>query len=88
MQADENTIPLCSDEELWRTPTKYKYFSNPEATRATKNFDSYNEAYKYQQVEKKGKGIIKIIPGEARRCNYCIASSICSQHAKEVAQTT
>ena len=75
----EEKLPECTDEELWRTPTKYKYFSNPKATRATKNFDSQMEAYKYMMVEKGGVGTIKIVPGEPRRCAYCSASSICSQ---------
>lgn len=79
MDTPEDQLPKCSDEELWRTPTKYKYFSNPSATRATKNFDSYNEAYKYMMIEKKGKGCVKTCPGEARRCTYCSAASICSQ---------
>lgn len=83
MNVDEKELPLCTDEELWRTPTVYKYYSNPSAQRATKNFESQMEAYKYMQIEKKGKGIIKIVPGEARRCKYCIAASICSQFKKE-----
>lgn len=77
MNAPEGDIPECSDEELWRTPTKYKYFANPSAARATKNFDSQLEANTY--LMKQGKGIIKIVPGEARRCSYCNASAICSQ---------
>lgn len=77
--APEPDLPECTDEELWRTPTKYKYFANPTATRSTKNFDSWTEAYKYQMVEKKGLGKIKIVPGEPRRCSYCSAASICSQ---------
>lgn len=77
--APENELPLCSDEELWREPTKYKFYANPGATRATKNFDSWLEAYKYQQVEKKGLGVVKIVPGKPRRCEYCSAASICSQ---------
>jgi len=75
--AKEEDIPECTDEELWRTPTQYKYYANPEATRATKNFDNLMEANKFKA--QKGKGIVKIIPGEARRCNYCSATGICSQ---------
>ena len=82
MDVPEEKLPECSDEELWRTPTKYKYFVNPESKKATKNFESYNDAYRYMLVEKKGKGIIRVVPGEPRRCNYCSAASICSQRAK------
>ena len=79
MNADQDDIPNCTDEELWRTPTKYKFYLNPAAQRASKVFDSKVEAYKYQQLEKGGRGVIRIYPGEARRCNYCLASDICSQ---------
>ena len=78
----EEDLPECSDEELWRTPTKYKYFANPNASRATKNFEDYNQAYRYMMIEKQGKGCIRTVPGEARRCAYCSAASICSQRAK------
>lgn len=78
----EPELPLCTDEELWRTPTKYKYFANPEATRATKNFDTQIQAYRYMMIDKQGKGSIRVVKGEARRCNYCSASSICSQCKK------
>lgn len=79
MDAPEAEIPPCPDEELWRTPTKYKYFANAGSQRATKNFDNQAEAYRYMNVDKKGQGFIRIVPGEARRCNYCIASDLCKQ---------
>lgn len=82
INAPEETIPECTDEELWRTPTKYKYFANPDASRATKNFDSYNDAYRYMMVDKNGKGCVRTVPGEARRCAYCSAAGICSQQKK------
>ena len=80
MDTEEKDLPKCTDEELWRTPTVYKYYSNPAATRATKNFDSYTEGYKYWQFDKKGVGVLRTVVGEARRCKYCSASSICSQY--------
>lgn len=82
MNAPEQDIPECGDEELWRTPTVYKYYSNPANTRPTKNFETMAEAKRYQMMEKKGQGIIKIVPGEPRRCHYCNASSICSQYKR------
>ena len=81
MEAPEMQIPECTEEELWRTPGKYKYFSNPSKTlgRSTKNFDNQAEANKYWKVDKKGKGIVIYAPGEVRRCQYCSAASICKQ---------
>lgn len=83
MGAKEEEIPVCPEESLWRTPTKFKFYSNPQAQRATKVFDSQWEAYRYQQLEKKGQGIIRCFPGEVRRCKYCNAASLCSQFKKE-----
>lgn len=80
LDMDEKDLPKCTDEELWRTPTVYKYYSNPAATRATKNFDSYTEGYKYWQFDKKGIGVLRTVVGEPRRCAYCSASSMCSQY--------
>ena len=82
LNTPEEQLPECSDEELWRTPTKYKYFVNPESTRATKNFESNMEAYRYMMIEKQGKGCIRVVPGEPRRCSYCSAASICSQRTR------
>lgn len=82
LNTPEEQLPECSDEELWRTPTKYKYFANPSASRATKNFDSYTDAYRYMMIDKEGKGCVRTVPGEPRRCNYCSAASICSQRAR------
>ena len=48
------------------------------AGRSTKNFDSMAEA-KAHLSEKGHKGVIKIIPGEVKRCGYCAAYDICTQ---------
>lgn len=38
MNKPDEEIPECTDEELWRSPTKYKYYSDPNKTsgRSTK----------------------------------------------------
>ena len=84
MNKPDKEIPECTDEELWRSPTKYKYYSDPNKTsgRSTKNFDSATEAQKYLREEKYGKGIIITVPGEVKRCQYCPAAPICKQRLK------
>ncbi len=74
----EDQIPDCSDEELWRTETTYKYFSNPNSTRATRVFKEYGDALKFQ-TEKGGAGKVVIVPGEPRACAYCVAAPLCRQ---------
>lgn len=76
--APEEELPLCNDEELWRSATKYKYYANPEKTgRATKVFDNALEAHKY--AAEKNKGIVVEAPGEVSACKFCPAFPVCSQ---------
>lgn len=79
----ESEIPECTDEELWRSDPKYKYYSDPTKTsgRSTKNFDSPVEARQFM-AEKGGKGIVITVPGEVKRCGYCDAAPVCKQKLK------
>lgn len=84
MNLPEDQIPECSDEELWRSGPKFKYFSDPTkaqlpGTKSTKNFDSLAEANQFWRVEKGGKGIVITVPGEVKRCGYCDAFEACTQ---------
>lgn len=76
----QNNLPLCSDEDLWKDPPEYKYFSNPAAERATKNFGT-DAAGAHAMCAQKGKGIVKEIPSTARACKYCNALPFCDQAA-------
>lgn len=80
MDAPEATIPDCTDEELWRSDPKFKYFSDPTKTngRSTKNFDTLADANAFM-ASKGGKGVVITVPGEPKRCQYCDAFDICSQ---------
>jgi hypothetical protein len=78
----EKDIPECTDEELWRSEPKFKYYSDPAkaiaANRSTKNFESLALARAFM-AEKGGIGKVLTVPGEVQRCNYCAAYSICTQ---------
>lgn len=73
----EKDIPYCTDEELWRKPTVWKYYKNANATRATKNFDNPSEAYALQQTS--GVGEVREVKGTVSACKYCPAFLLCSQ---------
>ena len=81
--APERDIPNCTDEELWMSDPKFKYYADPAKTsgRSTKNFDSLLEANAFK-AEKGNKGIIVTVPGEPKRCDYCDAFPICTQKDK------
>lgn len=79
----EAQLPECTDEELWRSEPKFKYFSDPTkantpGARSTKNFDNMMDARTFQ-AEKGGKGAIVMVPGEPKRCGYCPAFNGCTQ---------
>lgn len=76
--ADEADIPECTPEDLWMSPDQFQYFSKPENKRATKNFGE-DEAAAYAYQREQGKGIVKIIQGQAKACNYCPGKEICEQ---------
>lgn len=75
---DEN-IPLCSDEDLWRSDPVFKYYKNPDKmSRSTKNFSTQGEAY-VRLAEDGNVGIVVESPGQVTACKYCSAFSVCSQ---------
>lgn len=84
--APESEIPECTDEELWRTEPQFKYFSDPTkvdvpGARSTKNFDDMISARKFM-AEKGGKGAIKVVEGQVKRCEYCAVAPICKQRER------
>jgi len=75
----DEEIPFCTDKELWRSQTSYKYYADPQKTiRATKNFEDKAEAHAFM-ASKGGKGIVLAVPGEVKACDYCPAFSVCKQ---------
>lgn len=77
----QDQMVRCTDEELWKQPDSYKYYSNPETAkkggRCTKRFDSAADAEIYRQS--KGKGVVVTERGEVKACEYCPAFSVCEQ---------
>lgn len=77
---NEADIPQCTDEDLWRSEPKYKYYKNGDITskRSTKNFDSWGDAVTHMQTQDNS-GAVKIVPGQVTACKYCSAFALCSQ---------
>lgn len=76
----EEELPLCDDEELWRSEPVFKFYKSGDTTksRSTKNFDSRQEAVIFMSTSG-GNGAIKEVPGQVTACKYCPAFAICSQ---------
>jgi hypothetical protein len=75
----EAQLPECTEEELWRSAPKFKYYSDVTKTggKSTKNFDTLADANKH--LAEKVKGIVITVPGEVKRCAYCAGYDACSQ---------
>lgn len=85
-QAEDQAIPLCTDKDLWRDETTFKYYANPANTgRATKVFDNYQAAIAYQ-MSKGGKGIVEKFKSPPKACDYCAAKLVCGQYKNFVNQ--
>lgn len=76
----EDHLPPCTDEDLWRSESEYKYYSTVGAIRATKaGFDTLASAMLYMQNEKAGKGEVREIKGQVKGCLYCNGFARCKQ---------
>ena len=84
--ADEADIPLCEDEDLWRSEPVFKYYKNGDTTakRSTKNFPTYQQALVFKG-ENGNVGAIKEVPGQVTACKYCPAFAACSQKDQLIA---
>ena len=86
MDADEQDIPYCSDEDLWRSEPSFKYYKSGDvnAKRSTKNFPTRQEALIYMG-DNGNVGAIKEVPGQVIACKYCPAFAACSQKDQLIA---
>lgn len=77
----EHLLPECTDEELWISSPSYKYYANPATAenrgRASRVFGTLGEAN--QHMADKGKGVVKTVKGNPKRCGYCSAFPVCTQ---------
>jgi len=75
----EHQLPRCTDKDLWRGETVWKYYSDPTKVggRSTKNFNNASEAHAHRA--KAGRGIVIEVPGKVKACSYCSAFNICTQ---------
>jgi hypothetical protein len=81
----EAALPRCTDKDLWRKDSKFKYYKNPAKTaRSTANFDSALEANQ-RLVQDGGVGIVKEVKGAVVACRFCSAASVCTQKDEYIA---
>jgi len=74
----QDTMPLCTPEELWQNPTKYAFYRKATNKKATKLYDTMAEATAAND-DIGGTGAIVTRLATPTFCKYCSASSICLQ---------
>jgi hypothetical protein len=75
----QRDLPMCTDEELWRTPSVWKYYKNPLKTKkSTKNYDNAEDAYSRVAADNYVGQVIEV-KGTVKACEYCPAFPICEQ---------
>lgn len=88
MDAPEELLPDCTDKELGRSETVWKYYAKQETAdangRATKNFTNYHDA-QLHLINKGNKGVVKEVKGGVWTCNYCNAAPVCQQRQQLLA---
>ena len=76
--AEQDQIPECTNEELWRGKSVFAYYKNPEGKRATKNYDEYHNAHAHY-IKDGSIGVINERKAQVKRCLYCDAFDLCEQ---------
>lgn len=81
------TLPLCTDEERWRKPTKYAV-KKPKNKTAKRVLDTLPDAEQYIRDNELEGFIIEERPAEATRCamGWCKAAPFCDQWQNELEQ--
>lgn len=77
-KSDENLL-ACTQEECWYTGDKYAVYKNASDVRATRVFDTREEAEGYLAEKMGGKGVVMFRQGEYRKCqDYCDVCNFCN----------
>lgn len=79
----EEDLPHCTDEELWRRESTWKYYKSGQVgPRSTKNFTNEeggaSAAYQ-RKAQDGGMGLVVEVKGQPTACLYCGVANKCTQ---------
>lgn len=86
MKANQKDMPECTPDELWMKPPKYAYYKNPKSTRATRVYDTPQEANAHRARDGIPGSVVSARPSEPKYCRYCPGRPICLQAERYVAE--
>jgi len=79
IDAPQFALPECTDDELWATDPKWKYYKNPQKmSRATRVFNNAAEA-DVRLADDGGVGVVVEHKGQVKACQYCSVVGVCEQ---------
>lgn len=79
MGSPQESLPLCTPEELWQSDSVWKYYKDPtKKTRSTKNFDNSSDAQLRLQKDGNIGEVVEVV-GQVKKCAYCKVNGICDQ---------
>lgn len=84
--AHQDTMPLCTPDELWMDPPKYAYYKNPKAAKATRVYDTPQEANAHKARDGVPGSKVVERKAEPKFCKFCDGRSICLQAEGYIAE--
>lgn len=84
--AHQDTMPQCTPEELWMDPPKYAYYKNPKAKKATRVYDTPQEANAHKARDGDPGSKVVERKAEPKFCKFCDGRSICLQAEGYIAE--
>ncbi len=84
LEMDENELPECTDEELWRDKPKFEVNIKDRVVKTCSSEEKAKEHIEKYQLDAK----INLRKGGVKRCGYCTARRFCSQYKKLMMDAT
>lgn len=81
----QDYMPACTPKELWMDPPQYAYYKDPKAQRATKLYDTPQEANAHKAREGIPGSKVVERSAEPKYCKYCEGRTICLQAESYIA---
>ena len=82
----QDAMPACTPEELWMDPPKFAYYKSPKAQRATKLYDTPQEANAHKARDGIPGSKVVERKSEPKFCKYCEGRQICLQAQNYIAE--
>jgi hypothetical protein len=84
--AHQKDMPECTPAELWMDPPKYAYYKDPKSAKATRVYDTPQEANAHRAKDGIPGSKVVARTSEPKFCKYCEGRTICLQAERYIAE--